>query len=325
MSEITLVNRRVENLDELIGSMLATLRGYWAHAESYQKFAYLIAGFLIASGVVHTAVLLLDGGSWEGPVSWRKAITFGFSFGITTLSLAWVMNFFPKYRLRNWLLMGTLGVAMFVEVFLVTMQRWRGTASHFNFSTPFDAAVFSWMGVMIGLVGIVVLLMTLWSFFSLKTTSSMALAIRVGLVLLVISQTFGGIMISNGLQKVFESETQKFVSSGIESASIFGSAGNMKVPHAVTLHAIQVLPLLAWLLFFTKWNESRRTQITLMASVGYIGLATVIAIQTFSGLAAIALGLLATLVFVLSTGMIATAFALALIALRQTISRNTEH
>ena len=133
MSEVTLTNRRVENLDELIRSMLATLRGYWTHAESYQKFAYLIAGFLVASGVVHTAVLLVVGGSWEGPVSWRKAITFGFSFGITTFSLAWVMNFFPKYRLCNWLLMGTLGVAMFVEVFLVTMQRWRGTASHFKF------------------------------------------------------------------------------------------------------------------------------------------------------------------------------------------------
>ncbi len=320
MSEVTLTNRRVENLDELIRSMLATLRGYWTHAESYQKFAYLIAGFLVASGVVHTAVLLVDGGSWEGPVSWRKAITFGFSFGITTLSLAWVMNFFPKYRLRNWLLIGTLGVAMFVEVFLVTMQRWRGTASHFNFTTPFDAAVFSWMGVMIGFVGIVVLLMTLWSFFSLKTSFSMALAIRVGLVLLVISQTFGGMAIGNGLQKVFEPETQKFVSSGIESASIFGTAGNMKVPHAVTLHAIQVLPLLAWLLFFTRRSESRRTKTTLVAAVGYIGLAVVIAIQTFSGLAPIDMGLLATLVFVLSTGMIATAFALAFIALRQTIS-----
>jgi len=320
MSEVTLTNRRVENLDELIRSMLATLRGYWTHAESYQRFAYLIAGFLVASGVVHTAVLLVDGGSWEGPVSWRKAITFGFSFGITTFSLAWVMNFLPKYRLRNWLLMGTLGVAMFVEVFLVTMQRWRGTASHFNFTTPFDAAVFSWMGVMIGFVGIVVLLMTLWSFFSLKTSSSMALAIRVGLVLLVISQTFGGITIGNGLQKVFEPETQKFVSSGIESASIFGTAGNMKVPHAVTLHAIQVLPLLAWLLFFTRRSESRRTKTTLMAAVGYIGLAVVIAIQTFSGLAPIDMGLLATLVFVLSTSMISTAFALAFIALRQTIS-----
>ena len=173
---------------------------------------------------------------------------------------------------------------------------------------------------MIGFVGIVVLLMTLWSFFSLKTSSSMALAIRVGLVLLVISQTFGGMLIGNGLQKVFEPETQKFVSSGIESASIFGTAGNMKVPHAVTLHAIQVLPLLAWLLFFTKWNESRRTKITLVAAVGYMGLAVVIAIQTFSGLAPIDMGLLATLVFVLSTGMIATAFALAFIALRQTIS-----
>ena len=132
-------------------------------------------------------------------------------------------------------------------------------------------------------------------------------------------------MIGNGLQKVFEPETQKFVNSGIEFASIFGIAGNMKVPHAATLHAIQVLPLLAWLLFFTKLDESRRTKITLVAAAGYIGLAVVMAIQTFSGLTPIDMGVLATLMIFLSTAMIATAFALALTALRQTISKNTEH
>ena len=127
-------------------------------------------------------------------------------------------------------------------------------------------------------------------------------------------------MINNGLQKVSEPGTQEFVSSGIESAAIFGAAGNMKVPHAVTLHAIQVLPLLAWLLLFSKWDESRRTKITLVAAAGYIGLAAVIAIHTFSGLTPIDMGVLATLVLVLSTVMIVTAFALVLIALRQTIS-----
>ncbi len=322
MSQIILTNRRVHNLGELIRTMSTTLRDYWTQAESYQKFAYIIAGFLVASGVFHTAVLLVDGGSWEGPVSWRKAITFGFSFGITTLSLAWVMNFFPKHRVRNWLLMGTLGVAVFVEVFLVTMQSWRGTASHFNFATPFDHTVFSWMGMMIGLVGIVVFTMTLWSLFSLKTSLSMAWAIRIGLVLLVISQVVGGFMISNGLQKVFDPETQEFVSAGIESASIIGAAGNIKVPHAVALHAIQVLPLLAWLLSFTNWEEDRRTRITIVAAIGYVGLAVVIVIQTLIGLTPIDMGLLATLVFVLSILMIAIAFGLALMALRQTISQN---
>ena len=95
MSEITPTNKRVDNFGDLARIMLSTLRGYWTEAESYQKFAYVIAGLLIASGVFHTGVFLAEGGSWEGPVSWRKAITFGFSFGITTLSLAWVMNFVP--------------------------------------------------------------------------------------------------------------------------------------------------------------------------------------------------------------------------------------
>ena len=56
----------------LIRAMVATLRSYWTRAEGYQKFAYVIGVLLIGSAVFHTGVLIVTGGSFEGPVSWRK-------------------------------------------------------------------------------------------------------------------------------------------------------------------------------------------------------------------------------------------------------------
>ena len=127
----------------LARAIVATLRGYWTHAESYQKFLYVIGGLLVASAVFHLAVLLVTGGSWQGSVSWRKPILFGEAFGLTCVSVAWIMTFLPKRALSGWLLAGTFGLANSGEVIWVSMQQWRGVPSHFNFETAFDAAAFN--------------------------------------------------------------------------------------------------------------------------------------------------------------------------------------
>ncbi len=295
----------------LFNAMSASLRSYWASAESYQRFVYAISALLVASGLFHALVFLFSGDQWAGPVSWRKPILFGFSFGITNLSLAWVMTFLPKVRVRAWLLMGALGLASLVEVFLITMQKWRGVPSHFNAETPFDAAVFGWMGQMVGVVALVIVILTIWSLFSLNASPSMTWAVRVGLVLLVFGQAFGVLIIVNGLAP----ETT------YEAASIFGAAGQLKVPHSVAIHALQVLPFLGWLLAFTNWPETRRTRLVIMAAAGYIGLAGVSVLQTFAGVAVIDLNLLTGSLFVISVTGIGSAYGAALLALQQSLSQ----
>lgn len=49
--------------------MLASVRGYWAQAESYQKFLYFIGFLLLVSAVFHTGVFIVTGGSLEGDIS----------------------------------------------------------------------------------------------------------------------------------------------------------------------------------------------------------------------------------------------------------------
>jgi hypothetical protein len=53
----------------------------------------------------------------------------------------------------------------------------------------------------------------------------------------------------------------------------------------VTLHAILVLPALAWLVSFADWSEESRVRVVTIGSVGYLLLVGVVSVQKASGLA----------------------------------------
>jgi hypothetical protein len=186
-------------------------------------------------------------------------------------------------------------------VLLITMQRWRGVASHFNEATAFDTAVFRSMGGLVAMVGLAIVTTTVWSFVSLRAAPSMAWAIRVGLVLLVASQLLGGAILANGLGKPD--------AEAVAAGSTFGAAGGIKVPHAVSLHAVQLLPALAWLLGFSGWAQRRRTRAVLVAAAGYLGLFLVTVVQTFSGVPTLELNAGVAVVLVASVSALAGPFA----------------
>ena len=67
-----------------MGTMRASLRGFWDDARGYQRLAYLVGAALIMIGLAHAGMWAVAGGSASGPLSWRKPTTFGISFGLTT-------------------------------------------------------------------------------------------------------------------------------------------------------------------------------------------------------------------------------------------------
>lgn len=96
-----------------------------------RRFLFLTGALLVATGLVHLGVFLVDGGPWGGPVSWRKPATFGISFGVTALAVAWIAGFLGLSRRTGWLLLGGLGGASALEVAWVALQAWCGVPSHF--------------------------------------------------------------------------------------------------------------------------------------------------------------------------------------------------
>jgi len=275
----------------LIADVSRTAR--FTPAESYQRFAYWCAALLVLSGIFHLGAYVVDGGAWEGPLSWRKPIVFGLSFGITLATVSWVMSFIRPSRRSGWVLVGTFAVASVLEVALISMQTWRGVASHFNEDTAFDGAVFSAMGMLVSVVGLLTVIIAVRALMSLDAPPSLALAIRLGLLLMLVSQAVGVQMI-------------------VEGGNTFGTEGALKVPHAFTLHVAQVLPALAILLLVSDSTESRRLRIVSLAAVGYGLVIASTGLQAYAGRAPLDLDVTSTALAVVGLVLMAASAVLAL-------------
>ena len=289
--------------------MRSTLLGYWRQARPPQRFTYVVGATLIAVGLAHVAAWLLVGGAWAGPVSFRKPTTFGVSFGLTTITLAWVAGHLRVSDRARWLLLGPLAVADAYEVVWVSVQRGRGVASHFNLDTPSDTRLFLAGGVAIAVTVVVIVVLTVLAFTAVQATPSMTLAIRAGLLILLVAQAVGSWMIQHGVGPASDGAT-----SGLTT---FGAAGVMKVPHAVAMHAIQVLPALAWLLSFTTLGERRRVRLVGVAILGYVALVVVSLMQTATGMAPLDVGVVAAVLYLLGVGLLGVAFLTALLTFRK--------
>jgi hypothetical protein len=292
----------------LLGRMRAYLLGDWQQARSAQRFGYLAGGALILVGLAHLVAWLALGGAWQGPVSFRKPTTFGISFGLTTVTLAWITGHLRITDRTSWLLLGPLAAADTTEVAWVATQRWRGVASHFNFATTLDYALFLGGAAAIAVTVTVIVALTVLAFTAMRAAPSMAVAVRAGLLVLLVAQGVGGWMIQHGVGPASDGVTQ--------GLTTFGAAGVMKVPHAVAIHAIQVLPALAWLLGFAAIAERRRLVLVHTATVGYGALVAVSLLQTAGGQAPSDLGVAAAVLSLLGVALLGVAFGAALLALR---------
>jgi hypothetical protein len=257
-------------------TMAAALWSFWRRGRTVERIGYVVGVILAASGLVHLGILAIGGGSWEGPLSLRKAMTFGLSFGLTLLTIVWVTSFLRLSSRMRVALIGAFTLVCALEVALVTLQAWRGVPSHFNLETPFDAAVARTLAAGgFALVAIIVTLTIAAFRANPSVPGSLRMAIRIGFVTLCASLVTGALMIAKGMSLVFAGNPQ----------AAYATGGSLKPTHAVTLHAILVLPLLAWALSFVDWTERRRQRVLLLGAVGYVALATLAAIQNVASVA----------------------------------------
>ncbi|GAA2821060.1 hypothetical protein [Saccharopolyspora taberi] len=230
---------------------------------------------LLASAAFHTVVLLLVGGPWDGPVSWRKPITFGLSFGVSVLTVTWICSLLPPAARTRALLLGAFTSAALLETSLITLQAWRGVPAHFNTETTFDTAVtraLAFGGVV--LIAVVIALTIAALRPNPATAPSMRLALRAGLVALTLSMAAGAVMIAYGLT----------LESAGRAADAYQSAGFLRPAHAVTMHAVLLLPSLAWLLSRTRRPEAERLRLIRLTVAAYGAIAALVTAAATVGL-----------------------------------------
>ncbi len=255
---------RTEVLD--CGAWLSSLPRRVAAQRPVERACYLIGAVLIGSGLLHLGVAAIDVRPWLGPLSWRKAVTFGVSFGTILIAITWISSYLRlSLRSRAWLL-GVFAADCVIEVSGITVQAWRHVPSHFNTETPFDMVIAYSLAGGGGVLIIVLGSLAITAFRGkIDSPPSMRLALRAGFALLLAGLAAGVAMIVRG---------ETLIKAGHRAAA-YDTAGFLKLFHGVSLNAILVLPILAWLLSLTRRSEVQRTRIVAAATTGYVLLAAV--------------------------------------------------
>jgi hypothetical protein len=209
-------------------------------------------------------------------VSWRKPINFGLSLGLTALSIGWVQGLMPRNRVLGWTTTALVGGASVIELGLITMQTWRGVPSHFNVATDFDAAVFTAMGVSVGILTLGLLVSVIWAAFRLRGLTSALIAVATGIGLLLFASALGTDLISRGVAVVE-------VTGAVPAGVLVGAAGSGKLAHAAGIHGLQVLIALELLLGVRGVAGAARIRPMTLAAVGYVVGTVAITAHAYAG------------------------------------------
>jgi cytochrome c oxidase assembly factor CtaG len=191
--------------------------------------------------------MTVSGGNLSGAVSFRKPITFALSFGLLLWATGWVMDRLKPRRFASGAIAMVLAASAVAEVGLVALQAWRGVPSHFNFATPFDAGVFSVMGVTILASSLALVALAVWAVIDRPREKAMSLGIVAGLTMVLAGLGLGVWVIGLGVALV---EATGLVPDTVT----VGGAGVAKFPHALALHGLQ--------LFIVTWAAAAAARLT---------------------------------------------------------------
>jgi hypothetical protein len=220
--------------------------------------------------VVTAAGVFADDRVLVGDPIWMKPFKFSVSIFLYALTLAWMLALLPRRsRPAEWSAV-VIVLSLFIETAIVVVQVIRGTTSHYNMATPFDAALWNVMfGAIIALffAHLLIAVAVLRARIPDRVVrTGVALGVGVSLLGLFVATPMG-------------SANQHTVGAadggpGMPVVGWSTVGGDLRVGHFVGLHALQLLPLLAWALtrFAGRLSERARVRLLLLAGAGYAGI-----------------------------------------------------
>ncbi len=249
---------------------------------------------LVLTGWFHwllVVVLLLiypfDSRTILGISPWIKPIKFSLSIAIYVWTLAWFLRYLVDrarpVRVISW----GVAISMMAEITCIVMQSARGTTSHFNGATPFDAAVFILMGAMIGLNAVLVA-WTLVLFFTsdlLPIPPAYAWGLRCGLTLFLLASAEGGLMVGHHAHTVGAPDG----GPGLPLINWSTEHGDLRVAHFLGMHALQILPIAGYLLGRSRRGDSAQKRYVLGFAFLYLVVTLVLVWMAMQGRPLIAL------------------------------------
>ncbi|MGW8763832.1 hypothetical protein ACWGN5_15155 [Streptomyces sp. NPDC055815] len=259
---------------------------------------------MVVLALVSAVGIFVDDRVLMGVPIWTKPFKFSVSFVAYGLSLAWMLSLLPRGRRAGWWAGTVLTVASLVEMVLITLQVIRGTRSHFNQQTPFDAAVFQIMGATVAVLWLSALLIAVLLLRARILDRAMAWAVRLSSLLALAGAAVGFLMVRPTPEQLavdgvpITGAHSVGVPDGGPSMPVTGWAttgGDLRIPHFFGMHALQLLPLLLLVLAALAARSARfpalarladegvRLRLTLTASAAYAATFVLLTWQALRG------------------------------------------
>ncbi len=269
---------------------MTTLQRLWKSSPPLTAAGILMLAAFAAS----LGAMAIDHRTILGAPAWLKPAKFAISTAIYAFTLAWIFTYLPERRRLTGRVGWIIAVVLVLEVAIIALQAARGTTSHFNVGTALDAALFGAMGNGILIAWIAAIVLTVALFRHRFDDEAFGWALRVGMLLTVIGQATGGLMTMPTKAQVEAARTSRLTIAGAHTVGapdggtgvpITGWSrdhGDLRVPHFVGLHAVQLLPAIASLLTpFAAASVRRRAVLAVAAA--YTALFAVLLIQALNG------------------------------------------
>lgn len=257
----------------------------------------VLAALMALTLAVGVAGLLFDPRTLLGAPIWAKAVKFAISILLYAVTLSWLIAQVRRFRRVAWW-SGTVAVVFLViEMVIIVGNIIAGTASHFNVVTPFHALLWSVMAVSIGIVWIATLVVGFTLFRSRLGDAARTLAIRAGVLIGLLGMALAGLMTSPRAEQLagfrgISGAHAVGVADGGPGLFLLGwstVAGDLRIPHFVGMHALQLLPLAMILLELAARripalrDQGTRWGIVWVLTGLYLGVLAVLTAQALGG------------------------------------------
>ncbi len=278
------------------GNPLVTLR-------AWHRPLVVLAGVMGVLCAVSLLGLLVDDRTLVNVPIWNKPFKFSLSIGMYALTLAWLLTHVRRGRRTGWWFGTVFATGIGMDVGLLVWQVIvRGRTLHFNQATPADVAINSLVAggaytawLMTAAVGVLLL-------FQRIPDRALRSALRWGAALAVVGMYVATLMFSPSpaQQAVLEADG-KLSTFGAHSVGIDDGGpglpvvgwstvgGDLRIPHFVGIHALQVLPLVAFalLLLARRYpvlaSDVVRRRLVRTTGAGYAGLIALLTWQAERG------------------------------------------
>ncbi|MET8310218.1 hypothetical protein [Micromonospora sp. NPDC005173] len=251
-------------------------------------FVYAMAVLAVVSAVG----MLVDSRVLTGVPIWLKPFKFAVSFVLYGTTLAWMLSLLPRRsRIAEWAATVIVATSV-IEMVVIVGQVIRGTTSHFNDTTPLNAALFGVMGASIMVlffahfvIGIVVLQRRIPDRIAARAVGwglGLSLLGMLAAVPMVLPAQDPGIEGISGAHSVGVTDG----GAGLPLVGWSTTGGDLRIGHFVGLHALQALPILAILLsrfLGRRLDERTRARLVVVAGAAYGVLTVLLTWQALRG------------------------------------------